>query len=232
MIVQHGYGGDKQSFVTLFAPGSTALGYAVIGIDAQYHGERKVEGKDIFSTDLESDRAALIQTVVDLRRTVDYLESRKDIDKTHIIYAGASMGGILGSIFGGVEHRPKAFCLMVGGGNWKELISSSDILASMPLKSKVAEMGAEAEKMFQDIEPLNFIGHMAPRPLLMLNGKQDTTVPPKCSQQLFDAAKEPKKIVWFDAGHSLADPKVIPVLGGWMQEQIGKAPVQENPPKP
>jgi len=46
----------------------------------------------------------------------DYLETKPEIDKERIGYAGGSMGGILGVIFIGVEPRIKAAALIVAGG--------------------------------------------------------------------------------------------------------------------
>jgi cephalosporin-C deacetylase-like acetyl esterase len=220
VISQHGYGGNKESMVIPFGAAAADGGLAIIGIDAQYHGERKVEGKDIFSTDLESDHKALIQTVVDLRRLVDYLQTRTDIDAKRIGYVGASMGAILGAIFGGVEPRVKAFALVVGGGNWKKLIATSTIGAAGPLRKELAEKETAFETLFADVEPLNFVAHISPRPILMLNGKQDTIVPPACTEELYETAKEPKRIVWFDTGHGITDPSALTTLGEWVQENV------------
>jgi cephalosporin-C deacetylase-like acetyl esterase len=228
VIVQHGYGGNKESMVIPFGATAAQTGIAIFGIDAQYHGERKVAGKDIFSTDLASDRKALIQTVIDLRRAVDYLRTRPDIDSTRIGYVGASMGAILGAIFGGVEPRVKAFALLVGGGNWKELIGASTIGAAGPLREEMARKGVDFAGTFADVEPLNFVGHISPRPILMLNGKQDTIVPPRCTEQLYEKANEPKRIVWYDTGHMLNDPSALTTLADWVKEHVVGKPAEDK----
>ena len=48
-----------------------------------------------------------IQIIKDVSRTLDYLESRSDINKDKFAYYGASWGGRVGSFIGAVEDRFK-----------------------------------------------------------------------------------------------------------------------------
>ncbi|HEX2168432.1 MAG TPA: hypothetical protein VHG09_14450, partial [Longimicrobiales bacterium] len=41
------------------------------------------------------------------------------------------------------------------------------------------------------------------RPLLMLHGRNDRTITASQAQRLFDAAGQPKELVWYDSGHVL-----------------------------
>jgi fermentation-respiration switch protein FrsA (DUF1100 family) len=47
--------------------------------------------------------------------------------------------------------------------------------------------------------PLDAIGQIAPRPILLMQGSADDTVPPNDVQVLFDHAREPKSI-WIGEG--------------------------------
>jgi len=57
----------------------------------------------------------LIQLVKDFRRTLDYLETREDIDSDRLAYYGMSWGGLLGGIIPAVETRPKTAIVVAGG---------------------------------------------------------------------------------------------------------------------
>jgi dienelactone hydrolase len=57
----------------------------------------------------------LVQVVKDFRRTIDYLETRDDIDAGRLAYYGMSWGGTLGAIIPAVETRPKTAILLAGG---------------------------------------------------------------------------------------------------------------------
>ena len=67
----------------------------------------------------------------------------------------------------------------------------------------------EAKDFVSPIEPLNFVKQIAPRPLLMLNAKNDEIVPPLMSKLLYKAAEEPKEIIWYDAKHRDAPLETI-----------------------
>ena len=51
-------------------------------------------------------------------------------------------------------------------------------------------------------DPIQWVRRLK-RPLLMLHGRQDTIITPDLAQRLFDAAREPKKLLWYDSGHIL-----------------------------
>jgi cephalosporin-C deacetylase-like acetyl esterase len=203
IIMQHGYSSRKEDSIGMGALQITQAGYAVFAIDAQYHGEREVPGKDIFSTDIPSDAKALVQTVIDLRRAVDLLQTRKGVDPDRISYIGVSMGAILGSIFAGVESRVKAPVLVVGGGDWKTLVGQSEIGPAKVMRREIAKgkmppVDKLAEEMSY-VEPLNYIWRISPRPVLMINNTHDKLVPTAANKLLHEKAREPKEIVWLES---------------------------------
>src|SRR5215469_13334231 len=62
----------------------------------------------------ESERDSYIQMVVDLRRAVDVLVSRKDVDADRIGYVGHSLGATWGASLAAAEKRIKVLVLMGG----------------------------------------------------------------------------------------------------------------------
>src|SRR4051812_28920493 len=93
VILLAGSGGHKDTdYVRIASDLMSTLGYATLSIDAQYHGERSRPERsgDIHLIGLDTMRDAWIQTVVDLRRAVDYLQSRPDIDGKSLGYLGFS----------------------------------------------------------------------------------------------------------------------------------------------
>lgn len=228
IIVQHGYGMDKSmgtSFASMFVP----YGFAVVAIDIQYHGERKQEGKDILSTDVDDDNAALHQTVVDLMRTADYLKSRGDIDMDRIGYIGVSLGSFLGSIFTGVDKRVKSVVLVVGGGGWDKMIASSQVGSFTPLRQFYKDKGQtydDYDKRMDSVEPLNYIGLVSPRQLYMINCSNDKFVPKPTAEALYAEARDPKKIEWYtcpgDAAHIPPMDKVLGKARTFFKQTLGK----------
>jgi fermentation-respiration switch protein FrsA (DUF1100 family) len=53
-----------------------------------------------------------------------------------------------------------------------------------------------------EADPARYLDRFAPRPLLFVNATGDATVPRQAAQALFDAALEPKQMLWFDGSHA------------------------------
>jgi hypothetical protein len=58
-----------------------------------------------------------------------------------------------------------------------------------------------AATMTADVDPIYFVGHISPRPLLMQSGKTDHIIPPVVAEQLHTAAREPKSVRWYPGDH-------------------------------
>ncbi len=232
VIIGHGYGGSKNDArIALTMLGTE--GYCVMGIDAQYHGERKRDkskGYDIFGDYLFQNRDALVQSVIDMRRAYDYLLTRPDVDPNKIGYVGASMGAIMGSLFLGVDKRPAAGVLIVGGGGWEEIMRTSAIPPAIRLRSRGDVDVKALVDHFQVVEPLNFIAEYSPKPLLFINGLYDNIVPAATGKALFEAAKEPKEIEWYKSGHLVPPDKVLIKVRGWLKSKFRK--IEDGKPAP
>lgn len=200
VLLMHGLGGDKDSYALPMAMAMAPMGIAVMAIDARLHGERAREGEQMLSANLQRARDAIINTIIDNRRALDYLDSRDDIAHDRYMLIGMSMGGIQGAVLAAVDQRIKSVALVVAGGRLDALFLASEHPAAQALR----DAGFEGEMLSQalyDLEPVNFIGHVAPRPLLLINGTQDEIIPAANAETLHQAAAEPKQIIWYEGGH-------------------------------
>jgi len=222
IIIMHGYGGDKNG-LQMLAPVFAMRGTTTFAIDAEYHGDRKQPGSDTLSAYIYRNRDAFIQTVIDLRRAIDFLQSRPEMDGKRIGYIGLSMGGILGGILAGVDERVQAPILIVAGGDWGYLFANSQHPNAVQLRQKNPELFKNPQKINEvvgTIDPVNWVGRIAPRPLLMINGKDDQIVPKECTERLFAAAKEPKEILWLEGGHMPQPDAVLRKVDEWVNKHL------------
>ena len=134
----------------------------------------------------------------DLGRSLDYLQTRPDIDSTKLAYEGLSWGGALGSLLPAVEDRFRV-CLLIQAGFY-------------------------LQKCLPEVDQLNF----APRvkvPTLMLNGRFDFLFPEGTSQEpmfrLLGAPKEHKRRVVFDTGHGIPRNEMIKETLDWLDRYLG-----------
>lgn len=202
LLLLHGLGGSKGNML-LPALVFARRGYAVFAIDIAGHGERRgVDGGDPNAFGLARMRTAMAQTIVDLRRGVDFLETRREIDRRRIGFVGISLGGILGGVFAAEEPRVRAVALWSAGGDWGRLVTESAHRFARQMRDEGGPRDAEAiRREMAAVDPARVADHIAPRPLLMLNGRDDAIVPVACARALYAAARQPKRLVLLPGGH-------------------------------
>jgi len=209
VIIMHGSGGSKEDF-GVFYDYLSMRGYAVLAVDAAFHGERKNDAIRAEKADWYQTRNMIIQTVVDLRRGVDWLETRAEIDPNRIGYLGASQGTFIGSIFSAVETRVKAAVLLVGGADFSVFFRHSQIPSIVLMRNYFTP--EQLDKIANDlavIDPQYYIGAISPRPVLLINGKKDLVISEEAGKRLHELAGEPKETYWYDGGHLPDFDKVL-----------------------
>lgn len=135
-------------------------------------------------------RECMIQFAKDASRSVDYLETRSDIQIARLGYYGFSWGGTMGPVLLALDPRLKAGVL-VGGGLYQQRVAP-------------------------EIDILNFAPHVR-IPVLMFGGRYDFVKPPATAQrpmfQLLGSGDSNKRYVQFESGH-------VPPVGFWMNETL------------
>jgi dienelactone hydrolase len=219
LIVQHGQpgrGADLADEGQRFA----RLGAVVVLIDAPF---ARRSGEPVRFD--ERDRREQIQLIVDLRRAVDLLLSRNDVDKARIGYFGVSYGAAMGGLLAGVEHRIAAFVLRVGDGGLVEHFGTRHDKGGWlpPMSPTRHERWLAA---MRPIEALRWV-RRATAPLLFQSGRKDDIVPPPDARRYQAAAPEPKEVKWYNAGHFLP-LKADCDAAAWLARYIGTSPDQEE----
>ena len=156
--------------------------------------------------DLKSHRVAetilyrdhVLMWAKDMRRAIDYLGTRSDIDTTRLAYYGISWGGYLGGLLPAVEPRFKASVLFVAG--------------------------LEMERGRPEVEPINFLPRIT-IPTIMLNAKYDQIFPTETSQkpffQLLGSPPDRKRYVVYEGGHILPRAQLIRESLDWLDKYLG-----------
>jgi dienelactone hydrolase len=217
IVLMHGMPGNAASVAPL-AQTLAQLGAVVIAIDAPF---ARRSGEPVRF--IEADRTEQIQLIKDLQRAVDVLRAHPDVDDERIAYHGTSYGGAMGALFVGIERRIKTAVLVVPDGGLVSHFTGpedEDFMASLSCATQAAWL-----RSMTPIEPMRFIAHASPTPLLLQSGRQDNLVPAADAQALHTAAPEPKTTRWYDAGHGL-NLQALWDRHDWLQQEIGLDPRQ------
>lgn len=221
IVTEGGFGSDRHA---VGFEDAVSRGFGVFSIDQRNAGDRGIEA-DLEAAGMDPDLLLdmLRGTVIDLRRGLDYLETRVECDPDRIGYLGFSFGGFIGSLLAGADERVQAPVLVVSGADWQLFIEESDaLLTGIEYDPQAA---AHAVEVLDPIDPKRWVGRISPRPVLMIWGNADEAIPPVVAKALHDAANEPKTVLEYDGGHALEDPdaqvKVFTAVNDWFDEHLG-----------
>jgi len=209
ILILHGAGGSKSKLWNSDTQVTNQLntqlhisGFATLSLDAQYHGER--------TPDNDSERwgqlyrrqlfhrmdEAIVQSVVEHRRGLDYLETRKDIDSQQIGMYGYSLGGMMTYFLTGVDQRIKVSVACVA-----------------PPKERMAYRR-------EVVKPHNFVRAIGNRPFLIMMGRTDPFYTVEEARQFYERIEsEAKEIVWYDSGHLLPMEHIGKAIE-WFEEHL------------
>jgi eukaryotic-like serine/threonine-protein kinase len=223
-----GYGGERMILylflprngsppyqTVVYWPGSAAMSFNSIDqyqihLDFVLKSGRAVAFPVFKSTFERGDRAPLpvsssaafrdlfIQWVKDLRRSVDYLETRPDLVRERIAFYGHSWGGANAPTALAMERRFRTAVLYVAG------------LYDAPFQP--------------EIDPLTFLSHVDV-PVLMLNGELDNAFPLETNARRFfqflGTPGRSKKLVVAPGGHFVPSPVLIRETLDWLDKYLG-----------
>jgi fermentation-respiration switch protein FrsA (DUF1100 family) len=127
-----------------------------------------------------------------------YLAQRADVDSTRIALAATSFAVPFATIAAAMDQRFQNVALVYGAGDLASVLAANLPDVPSPLRRTAA---AVAMKQFAPFAPERFAGRIAPRPLVMVNGADDAQIPPSAVRRLYDAAGEPKTLIWLRTGH-------------------------------
>jgi dienelactone hydrolase len=167
----------------------------------------------------EQDREEQIQLIIDLRRAIDLLMARPDVDPERIAYLGVSYGGTMGGLLAGIEKRLQAYVLVVGDGGLVTHVTNPENL-TMSLNEFSEEYGAWIDDMWP-IEPIHYVNHASPTPLLFQNAVRDQYVNVEDAIRYQDTAGEPKQVIWYDSEHWPLPDEANMDNAKWLQQFVG-----------
>jgi dienelactone hydrolase len=147
-------------------------------------------------------RSWMQQVVIDVRRALDYTETRPDMDLGKVAYYGVSWGARLAPLSLAIDTRFKVAVMLMGGFG-----------ASVP---------------DPEVDPFHFVPRVRV-PVLMLNGDQDFIFPLQTTQlpffRLLGTPAADKKHVLYPGGHEITTTyrnQVVAEVVAWLDRYLGR----------
>lgn len=149
-----------------------------------------------------------VRTIVEIRRPVDLLDARPDVDRTRIAFVGHSGGAMLGADAVAVDRRFRAAVFESGLQDFTYHICTSPHPYAVGVREQLGDGLPQFIKTLAPLDAILYVSHAAPTSLLFQSAALDKGVPRSDAQAFFDTASEPKQLIWYNTGHEMKLPAV------------------------
>lgn len=167
----------------------------------------------------------------DVKNSITHLETKPYVDKEKIFLIGHSLGAWATIITTAQDARVKGGVAIAGGISPKPTEADArgnnhvkNLIEQKFLKNITFEEAVQdLIKRGRDFASQDWIGKIAPRPLLMIGGEQDEAATPERVEALYAYAKEPKKLIMIkDADHVFTTKrhKLVTTVIDWLKKHV------------
>lgn len=165
----------------------------------------------------------------DLDMVIDAVYGSPGIDPKSIHCVGFSAGGAVASKVVSYQRHVRSLLLMATPHTFSDILPPDPLLVQAHFSSigiiRDKEFPPDATKWYNDfleVRPAHWLPFIHPRPVGIVHGDRDETVPVRHAHALYDAAWEPKKLTVLEgATHQLRkDPRAPQVIRDWLKEVI------------
>jgi pimeloyl-ACP methyl ester carboxylesterase len=169
----------------------------------------------------EKDRASWESAVVDLRRAIDLLLARPDVDRARIGYVGHSYGAQWGAILTALDRRIKASVLVGGvpsGESTTVELDDPDVVAMV--KGCPPEQLEAYFRINRPYDAIRYVPYPRRRPSSSSSPAMSAFVTDAAMRRYFEVASAPKLERRYDAGHELNDPRALADRCAWLAPKL------------
>ena len=143
----------------------------------------------------EDDIQNSIEEIVNIRRALDLLLSQPAVDAKRIAYVRHDFGGMYGVLAGSLDQRPAYYVIMAATPRFPDWYLYLPKLEGEARETFIRQMS--------EIDPITHVPNLSPADVFFQFATNDPHVPKERAEEFFRAARDPKELKWYEAGHGL-----------------------------
>ena len=205
VLVTHYWGAGDLRAERALGEDLVARGVAAAILTLPYHLSRTPPGRRSGELAIVPDppkiRETLTQAVLDVRRSLDFLDSRPEFTKAPRGLAGTSLGALVTALGYAVDPRVTHAAFILGGADFAGILwNSSRVVARRDELRRKGYTEAKMRAELAPVEPLTYLPRETPGTTFLISAKYDTVVPGANSSALAKGLGEPLRLQ-IDTGH-------------------------------
>ncbi|MBI4161210.1 MAG: acetylxylan esterase [Acidobacteria bacterium] len=151
---------------------------------------------------LDHTRAVLGREVVRVRRLLDWVASRPEVDPSRIGILGVSTGALSAAVAAGTDQRIRAAVLVLGGADLPRILLESEDRAVRRFRRALmdrlgwtpADLLREARVRLGEVDPLRYADALRADRLLLVEALFDRVIPAASRYELWSRAGRPRRL--------------------------------------
>jgi dienelactone hydrolase len=168
--------------------------------------------RDFFLKRTQQDDAQnSIEEVVNIRRAMDLLLYQPNADSKRFAFVGHDFGGMYGVLAGSLDGRPTHYVVMAATPRFPDWYLYLPKLEGEARAAFIHEMA--------EIDPIVHVPNLSPAEVFFQFATDDFHVPKERAEDFFAAAKDPKEMNWYEAGHGLNEDATRD-RKSWLKEKL------------
>jgi dienelactone hydrolase len=184
-------------------------GIVVAAISYPFAGNPRPDAAT-FLREIPQIRAAFLDTPPAIILALDYLLRLPGVDPSQVEAIGVSLGAPFVCIAGALDSRiTRVWAVHGSGGSYQPLKANMRRTIRFTPLRVVAAAAANVIIAGPRLDPVRWVGRIAPRPFVMVNATDDERLPRAAVDALYAAARQPKERVWMTGPHVHGDRATI-----------------------
>lgn len=199
-------------------------GFAVAGFASALSLERIRPPRPLREWFVSQMQESLACSTHDVEMTLNYLDSRGDLDISHIEMFGEGSGGAIAILAAAADARIAALQLVDPWGDWHDWLLGSK---QIPENERAAYLAPEFLSRIANLDPIVYLPRLR-IPIRIEQLNTDTVTPNASKQKIAMAARDPKNVIFYSDVAERA--KTWGASGGfdWLSSQLTVAHASGN----
>lgn len=205
VLILHYWGASDLRAEVAMAGDLRRDGIASVLVALPYHLGRTPKGYRSGEMAIQPDPAIMVatlrQAVLDIRRAVDWIETRTEFNSKKIGLAGTSLGAVVSATVYGVEPRIGPATFVVGGVDIAHILwNSSRVVSARERLRRLGYTETKLREALVSVEPMSFLPRKNQTPTFVVGAKFDSVIPVSDTEKLIERLPNASTL-WLDTGH-------------------------------
>lgn len=189
--------GHRAIYVT-----ETWQNLVVVALSYPFPGDPRAKGLAAYAAWLPNAQMAVLDTAPAVMLAMDYLAQQPYVDTKRVELVGGSLGAFLVSVPAALDDRFRRVWLVHGAGDPRAVFDHllRRYIAFDSLRGLAAQ-GLASVLATDHLRPEKWVGRIAPRPIIVVNARDDESMPLAAVAALHRAVPKGTEIIWMEGPH-------------------------------